>query len=146
MSMPYPGTGGIVEPGRAEVRGEDPSVGQLFSRLTSDLSHLFHDELELAKVEIKDEVTKSGKAAGMLGGTAVAGLLALLMLSFAAAWGLAEVIAAGWAFLIVGVVYAIVAAGMFAAGRKRLAEVRPVPEQTVETIKEDVAWARAQRN
>jgi uncharacterized membrane protein YqjE len=126
-------------------QAEDVSLGQLVGRLTSDMSRLFRDELQLAKVEIKEEVGKSSKAAGMLGGTGVAALLALLMLSFAAAWGLAEVIATGFAFLVVGGFYAIVAGALFLVGRRKLAEVHPVPEQTVETVKEDVAWARAQK-
>lgn len=126
--------------------GEEESVGALVGRLAHDLGELVHDEIELAKTEIKDEVAKSGKAAGMLGGTGVAALLALLMSAFAAAWGLAEVIAAGWAFLCVAAFFAAVAAALFAAGRSRLKQVHPVPAQTVQTIKEDVAWARAQRS
>jgi hypothetical protein len=50
----------------------------------------------------------------------------------------------GLAYLLVGLVYAGVAAVLFMQGRKRAAELNPVPEQTVETLKEDVAWARAQ--
>jgi hypothetical protein len=60
------------------------------------------------------------------------------------AWGLAEVVDAGWAFLIVGVVVGAAAAVLAMNGRKRLAEVRPVPDQTVDTLKEDARWARAQ--
>ena len=73
-------------------------------------------------------------------------LLALQLLSFAAAWGLAAVLPTGFAFLIIGVVYAAIAAVLFSQGRKRAAEVQLVPEQTVETLKEDVQWARAQRS
>ncbi|MCU1491110.1 MAG: phage holin family protein [Acidimicrobiaceae bacterium] len=124
----------------------DASIGQLVGRLTSDLSHLFHDELALAKVEIKEEVAKSGKAAGMLGATGVAALMALAMISFAAAWGLAEVVATGFAFLAVAGFYLIVAGVLFLLGRQKLATVRPVPQQTVETLKEDVEWAKAQKS
>jgi hypothetical protein len=80
----------------------------------------------------------------MLGGGAVAALLALILLTSAAAWGLAEVVDAGWAFLIVGVVIGAVAAVLAMNGRRKLAEVRPVPDQTVDTLKEDARWARAQ--
>jgi hypothetical protein len=127
---PYPGS-------------EDASLGELFSTLTSDLSQLVRSEMELARVEIREEAGKAGKAAGMLGGGAVAALLALIMLASAAAWGLAEVVDAGWAFLIVGVVIGAVAAVLLMTGRQRLAEVRPVPDQTVDTLKEDARWARA---
>jgi hypothetical protein len=66
------------------------------------------------------------------------------MLASAGAWGLAEVIDAGWAFLIVGTVIGAVAAVLVMTGRQRLADVRPVPDQTVDTLKEDARWARAQ--
>jgi uncharacterized membrane protein YqjE len=124
--------------------GDDASLGELFSTLTSDLSQLVRSEMELARVEIREEASKAGKAAGMLGGGAVAALVALILLTSAVAWGLAEVVDAGWAFLIVGVVVGAAAAVLAMNGRKKLAEVRPVPDQTVETLKEDARWAKAQ--
>jgi len=137
------------DPGGQERRPTDPrveerSIGELFNALTSDLSTLVRSEMELARVEIREEAGKAGKAAGMLGGGALAGYLALILLSFAAAWGLAEVIDAGWAFLVVGLVVGVVAAVLVMIGRKRLREVHPVPDQTVDTLKEDARWARAQ--
>ena len=131
----YPASGGP---------GQDASLGELFGDLTSDLSQLLRSEMELARVEIREEAAKAGKAAGLLGGGAVAAIVALILVTSAAAWGLSEVIDAGWAFLVVGVVIGAVAAVLASAGRKRLAEVRPVPEQTVDTLKEDARWARAQ--
>jgi len=50
------------------------------------------------------------------------------------------------AFLIVGLLYAIAAAVLVARGRERMKQVNPIPEQTVQTLKEDAEWARAQRN
>ncbi len=123
---------------------EDRSLGELFGNLTHDLSDLMRSEMELARVEIKEEAAKAGKAAGMLGGGAVAAYLALTLLAFAAAWGLAEVVDAGWAFLIVGIVVGAIAAALALTGKKRLSAVEPMPEQTMETLKEDARWARAQ--
>jgi uncharacterized membrane protein YqjE len=122
----------------------DASISELIGRVTSDFSDLVSTQLELAKVEIKEEAARAGKAAGMLGGGAVCGYFAILLLSFAAAWGLAEVVHVGVAFLIVGLVYAIAAAVLALRGKQRLSEVRPVPEQTKETIQEDVQWAKQQ--
>lgn len=122
----------------------DASVGELLSRVTDDFSQLVRTHVELAKAEIKEEVGKAGKGAGLLTGGAMAATYALLMLSLAAAWGLAEVVDAGWAFLIVGIVWASVATGMALAGKGRLAEVRAVPE-TKQTVQEDVQWAKEQR-
>jgi uncharacterized membrane protein YqjE len=124
----------------------DRSLGELISRMTSDVSALVSTQIELAKVEIKEEVTRAGKGAGMVGGAAIAGLLALLLLSFAAAWGLAEVVDAGWAFLIVGLVYAAVAGVLFLRGRDQIRSATPVVPETKETLKEDVEWARQQRS
>jgi hypothetical protein len=118
------------------------SLGELFGRLTEDFSTLMRKEVELAKAEIKQEASKAGKGAGLLGGTGAAALLAVLMLSFAAAWGLAAAIPTGWAFLIVAIIWAAVAAAMFVTGRKELQRVKPVPEKTVESIKEDIQWVK----
>ena len=87
---------------------------------------------------------RRAKPPGCSAAGALAAYLALILLASAAAWGLAEVVDAGWAFLIVGLVVAAVAAGLLLTGKKKLAEVRPVPDQTVDTLKEDARWARAQ--
>jgi F0F1-type ATP synthase assembly protein I len=129
-----------------EPKAPEKSLGQLFSELTSDLSTLMRKEVELAKVETKQEVSRAGKAGGMLGGGAFAGYFALLFLSFALAWLLDEWMHTALAFLIVGLLYAVVAAVLVVRGRARLQDVNPVPQQTVETLKEDVQWAKAQRS
>jgi uncharacterized membrane protein YqjE len=129
-----------------EPKAPEKSLGQLFSELTSDLSTLMRKEVELAKVETKEEVARAGKAGGMLGGGAFAGWFALLFLSFALAWLLDEWMHTALAFLVVGLVYAVVAAVLVLQGRTRLQSVNPVPQQTVETLKEDVQWAKAQRS
>jgi putative superfamily III holin-X len=126
--------------------GNERSLGELLSAMTSDVSLLVRKELELAKAETKDELRTAGRAAGAMGAAAFVGYLAVLMLSFAAAWGLSEVMAAGWAFLIVGVVYAVIGAVLFVQARARAREISPVPQQTVETLKEDVEWARARKS
>jgi hypothetical protein len=128
-----------------EPRVADASLGELFAHLTSDLSGLLRDEIDLAKVEIKDEVVKAGRAGGMFGVAGVAALMTALLLSFAAAWGLAEVMAAGWAFLIVGVVWGIGAAVLYLQGRQQMQRIDPTPHDTVETLKEDVQWAKKQK-
>ena len=120
----------------------EKSLGQLLGELTGELTDLVRKELQLAQVEIKQEVRQAGKGGGLLGGAGVAGFLALILLSFALAWGLAELMPEGFAFLIVGVLWAIVAAVLASRGRKELKEVQPVPRQTMETLKEDAQWAR----
>jgi apolipoprotein N-acyltransferase len=93
-------------------------------------------ELDLAKAEIRQEVAKSGQAAGMLGGAALAGWFVLFFLSAALWWALANVMDQGWAALIVAVIWAIIGAILYVVGRGRLRQVHPKPEQTAETLKE----------
>lgn len=123
---------------------DDRSLGQLFGDLSRQFSELMREEVRLARTELREEAAKAGKSGGMLGGAAVAGYLCLLLVSFAAAWGLAEVIPTGFAFLAVGAVYGIVAAVLFLRGRHQIKQVSPVPDQTVQTLKEDAQWAKAQ--
>jgi uncharacterized membrane protein YqjE len=128
------------------VDAADRSLGDLIKELTGEFQHLARAEVELAKVEIREEVGDAKDAAvkfGIAGGTAV---LAVLMLSFAAAWALAEVMPAGVAFLIIGAAYAAVAWWAFARARESAKHVDPVPQQTIQTLKEDVQWARARSN
>ncbi|MFC6083650.1 phage holin family protein [Sphaerisporangium aureirubrum] len=125
---------------------EERSLGELIGEIGGDLSTLFRQEVELAKTEIREEAGKAGKAAGLYGGAGVAGWMAALFLSLALVWGLDSVLDAGWAALIVAVLWSGAAAAMFVTGRNKMREVNPVPEQTVQTLKEDAQWARDLKN
>jgi hypothetical protein len=127
---------------RGRTQTEERSLGELFTQLTENLRNLVRREIELARIETKEQISKATKGAGMFAGTGVAALLALILLSFAAAWGLAEVMPVGLAFLVVGLVYAAVAGVLFVQGRQKLANLNPVPQQTMETVKQDVQVAR----
>jgi uncharacterized membrane protein YqjE len=120
----------------------DPSIGDLLSAISADVSQLVRDEIELAKAELKQESTKAGKAVGMLGGAGYAGHLALLLGSLTVVFALANVMDIAWAALIVTSVWAVAAAVLYTTGRKRLRTVKLKPEQTMETLKEDARWAR----
>jgi hypothetical protein len=135
MTTPYP----------AQDRTEEvseTSVGELIGNISNDLSQLFRQEVELAKAELKQEGAKAGKAAGMLGGAAFAGYLAVVLLSFALVFALGNVMDLGWAALIVAVIWGIIGAVLFANGRKKLKTVDPMPRRTVDTLKEDAEWLK----
>lgn len=120
----------------------DKSLGELVATATRDLSTLIRSEVQLAKVEIKHEVTNAGKGAGLLGGAGFLGLLALVFLSIAAAYGISWLgLPLGWAFFVVGALYAVGAAVLALTGKRNLSKVGP-PEKTIETVKDDVAWAK----
>ena len=120
--------------GRQDV--SDTSIGQIMGNITSDLSTLMRQEMALAKAEMKVEAAKAGKAAGMLGGAGVAGYLTILFLSLALWAAIGSETGWGWSGLIVAVLWGIVAAVLFVTGRKRMKDVNPKPEQTVETVSE----------
>src|SRR5205823_4200213 len=82
----------------------DRSIGTLLGDATNEVRLLVRKELELAKLELKGEATHVKDSAKFVGVGAFCGYLAVVLVSFAAGWGLAEVMAAGWAFLIVGVI------------------------------------------
>jgi hypothetical protein len=120
----------------------DTSIGDLIGNISNDLSQLFRQEVELAKAEVKQEAAKAGKAAGMLGGAGFAGYLAVVLLSFALVFGLANVMDAGWAALIVAVIWGVIGAVLYLNGRKKLKTVDPMPRRTVDTLKEDAQWLK----
>ncbi len=112
------------------------SVGQLLSDVSRDLSTLMRQEVELAKAEIKTEVAKAGKGAGMLGGAGFAGYMVLLFLSFGLWWGLANAMDIGLAAVIVAIVWIVIGAILFVVGRSTLRKINPKPERTIETVQE----------
>jgi hypothetical protein len=122
--------------GAAGLDVSNSSVGELLSRVTQDLSALMRQELELAKAEVRQEIVKSGKAAGLLGGAGFAGYMVLLFASIALWWGLSNVMDQGWAALIVTAIWAVIGAVLYATGRRQMKEVHPKPERTVETVRE----------
>jgi len=143
----------MTEQGHPDV--ENVSVGQLISEVTTDLSVLMRQELELAKAEIKAEATKAGdevkaqsakagKGAGMLGGAGFAGFMTVLFLSIALWWALSHLVGHSWSALIVAALWGIVAAVLYSMGRKqlkqidltKLKQVNPKPEQTMETLQQ----------
>jgi hypothetical protein len=123
-------------------RVAETSIGEIIGNISDDLSQLFRQEVELAKAEIRQEATKAGKAAGMLGGAGFAGYLAVVLLSFAVVFGLSNVMDPGWAALIVAIVWGAIGAVLFVNGRKKLKTVDPVPRRTAETLKEDAQWLK----
>lgn len=114
----------------------DVSVGQLIGDISKDLSTLMRQEMELAKAEIRTEMSKTAKGAGMLGGAGFASYMVLLFLSIALWWGLSNVMDQGWAALIVAAIWAVIGAVLYVTGRGQLRAVHPKPERTVETVKQ----------
>lgn len=121
------------QPSRALQPAEEPSLGQLFANVTHDVSVLMHQEVELAKAELRQSGSQAGKGIGMFAGAAVGGFLALLFLSVALWWALGTLIGLGWSGVVVAVLWAIAAAALAVVGRNELRRIRGLP-QTAETI------------
>ena len=122
----------------------DRGIGELVKDLSSQTSTLVRKEIELARAELQQKGKVAGKGAGMLAGAAVAGLLALGALT-AALIALLDTAMATWvAALIVMALWAIVAFVLAKAGQKALKQATPPAPQTVETVKEDIQWAKTQ--
>jgi hypothetical protein len=145
---PDGGTAGAGTAGADEGRAspyDEASLGELVARLSGDMGTLTRQELALAKAELTAEAKQAGKGAGMFGGAAVAAWIFAVFLSLTAMWALGEAMHLAWAALIVAAVWAVVTAVLAAAGRKELRTVSPMPEQTVETLKEDAQWLKTRK-
>ena len=126
--------------------GETRSIGEIVGDISKDMSTLIKQEMDLAKSELKQEVSKVGKGAGMFGSAGVAGHFALFFVSFALTYLLANWMPVELAALIVGLVWAVTAAVLAARGRKEIKEANPQLPTTQQTLKEDVRWAKAQKS
>ena len=125
---------------------DERSLGEIVQALTQDTTTLLKQELELAKVELKEEATRAGKGAGMLGGAGLAGWFLLLFLSLALMFALDTVLPLWAGALITAGVWALVAGVLAMRGRSALKKANPQLPRTQQTLKEDAQWARAQKS
>jgi len=119
-------------------------IGELVKDLSQQTSTLVRQEIELARAELQQQGKVAGKGVGMLLGAAVAGLLALGALSAALIALLDKAMATWVAALIVMALWAVLAAVVAKAGQKSLRQATPPAPQTIETVKEDIQWAKNQ--
>jgi hypothetical protein len=122
--------------GMAPTKDEKAAVGRVLSDITTDLKTLLSQEVELAKAEIKAEVGKVGKGAGMLGGAGFAGYMVAMFLSIALWWALANLMDQSWAALIVAGLWALIGAVLFVSGRGTLKSISLKPERTINSLKQ----------
>ena len=129
-----------------EVRPiDEQSLGELVATMTRDLSVLVNKEIELAKAEIAEDIKRAGIGAGFLGGGGFLAYFGALFLSVAAAFGIHGLgLGLGWSFLIVAGAYFALAGLLAMMGVRSVHKVGP-PRRTIETVKDDLAWARHPR-
>jgi uncharacterized membrane protein YqjE len=118
-------------------------IGELLKQLANETTTLVRQELELAKAEVREKGRQAGPGLGMWGAAGAVGLMALGALTATFILALDGSIANWLAALTVTIVYSALAGLLYARGKRRVNKAgSPVPEQTVETLKEDVQWAK----
>ena len=120
------------------------SLGDVFQDIVANVQEIIRSEFRLARAEVKEEAAKAGKSSIPLATGLLFGFYALGLILLGSVYALELVVAPWMAALIVGVAVLVVAMILISVGRKRLKEVKVVPEKTVETVKENVQWAKSQ--
>jgi len=132
-------------PSTVAVESHQRSLGDLFSDLTRDTATLIRQEVSLATTEITHKATRAGKDIGVIlagGSLAYAGIIVLL---FGIATGLIAMGMAAWlAYLLVGGIVAGVGGFLAMQALDKLKEIDLVPHDTVNTLRDDVRWAKEQ--
>lgn len=115
------------------------SLGQLFATATTEMSALIHEEIALAKAELRQDVKRAGIGGGAIGAAAVVALVAVPILSFAAAYGIHNLgLSLAWSFLIVGGAMVLIAALLAVFAQAKFKKVRP-PERSIASAKQTAA-------
>jgi uncharacterized membrane protein YqjE len=121
----------------------DRPTGDLLKELSNETTTLVRQEIELAKAELGEKGKTAGLGAGLFGGAGVFGLGAFAALTTCIIAALDSAMPLWLAALIPAVVYGAVAGVLALQGRDKVREAGPpVPEQTTESVKEDVQWAK----
>ena len=142
MAAYEPGNGGAHAVGHEDPR--DRGLGELVKDLASQTSTLVRQEIKLAQAEVAQKSKLAGKGAGMLAGAAVTALLGLGALTAVLIIALDSFLPLWLAALIVTLLWLAVAAVLALSGKKALQSATPPAPQTVETVKEDIQWAKTQ--
>jgi len=121
---------------------DNASFAELVQNIVADVQGLIRSEIRLAKTELKEDASATGRASSLLAGGLVFGFYAIGFLLLTVVYALATAMPNWLAALIVGVVVAIVAVVLAMLGYQRVKQVNFKPEQTVDTVKEDVEWVK----
>ena len=120
----------------------DRSFSEVLQNIVRNVQEIVRSEVRLAKTEIREEVGKAKSSVSLLGVGAVTAIFAVLFLLLTTDRALALVLPEWAAALIVGAALALAAGVMLTAGVRQFKLIHPAPERTVETLKDDVEWAK----
>jgi uncharacterized membrane protein YqjE len=144
VTMPVPHTEPAVYTTSDSSTDSEPSIGDLFTGLTEDMTRLLRQEIELARVETTQKINRTMRSVIMLAAGGFVAYAGLILLLIAVAIGLSYWMPLWLSTLIVSVVALVVGAVLIGSGRSSLSNLTVVPENTVESIKEDARWAKEQ--
>jgi uncharacterized membrane protein YqjE len=120
----------------------DRSLADIIENIVGNIQGIIRSEIRLAKTEVQEEAAKAGKAGGILAGGAVLALYALGFLLLTCLYALEIALAPWLAGLIMMILVGVGAAVLISAGLKKMKQVHPRPDQTIQTIKENLEWAK----
>ena len=120
------------------------SVPEVLHDIVGNIQEIIRSEFRLAKAEVKEEASKARGPLTTWAIGALIGLYALGLLLFTVVMAMATVMATWLSALIVGAVMGAVSIALISAGSARLKRVNKVPERTIESLKENVQWAKDQ--
>ena len=125
-------------------QGSSDGIGTMLGELLKDLQDLVRGEVALAKAEIKEDVSTAGKGIAAIAVAAIFGLTGFIFLMLGLTYLLNIWMRMWIAAAIVGVVLVVVAAALGMSGKKKLSAASLKPDQTIDSLKEDQQWAKAQ--
>jgi MFS family permease len=127
----------------SQAANHERSLADLARQLSDQTTELVRHEVELAKAELRVKGKRAGTGAGMFGGAGALGLYALGALTAAIIAGIAEALPVWASALIVAALYGAVAGILALRGRKKVQQATPpLPEETVQSVKEDVRYTK----
>jgi MFS family permease len=127
----------------SQAVNHDPSLADLARQLSNQTTELVRHEVELAKAELRVKGKRAGIGAGMFGGAGALGLYALGALTAAIIAGIAEALPVWASALIVAALSGAIAGILALRGKKKVQQATPpLPEQTVQSVKEDVRYTK----
>ncbi|MEV7557441.1 phage holin family protein [Streptomyces sp. NPDC048331] len=122
-----------------EAQGAERTLGQLVASATAEMSALVHDEIALAKAEIRQDVKRVGSGSASMVAAGVLALFSVPVLTFAAAYGIHNLgLGLAWSFLIVGGAFLLIAGLLVLIGVRKFKKVKP-PEKSIASVKQTAA-------